>query len=406
MLFNYTARDAQGEIVSGTLEAEDRFGVAKELRGRSQIPLSVKPIATKSAFSLSFERFFSRVTLREKVVFTHNLSGMLSAGLPLFRAIEVEKKQNKNPAFDIVLDGLLATINQGGTLSLGLSKYPKVFAPLFVSMVHAGEESGNMSGALKDIGVNLEKSFELNRKVKSALMYPAIIVSAIIIIGILMLIFVVPTLTKIFSDFGTTLPASTRFVIAVSDTVSTHPLQFLGGMFGCIALVTLFVKSKRMRRTNDRIVLMLPGIKSIVREVNTARTARTLSSLLSAGVEMTRALSITKDVVQNSYYKDVLESANSAVQRGEVLSNVFKAQPDLYPVMVGEMVAVGEETGALTQMLGDVATYYEEEVDAQTKNLSTIIEPVLMVFIGAAVGFFAVSMIAPMYGLVSTLTAS
>lgn len=405
MLFAYTARDAQGETVEGTLEAADRFAVAKELRERAQMPITVREIAERSGTGLGAIRFFSSVSLREKIVFTHNLSGMIAAGLPLFRALEVEKKQTKNPALVEVLDGLLATINQGGTLSDGLEKFSNTFPPLVVSMVRAGEESGNLAGTLREIGDNLEKAYKLNRKIRGALMYPSIVLCAIFLIGALMLVFVVPTLTKIFKDFGTALPASTQFIINVSDSVSAHPLLFLEITVVVLAGIFYFFKSKRMRRTNDRIFLALPAVKNIVREVNTARTCRTLSSLLSAGVEMTRAISITKDVVQNSYYREVLDRANIALQKGETLSSVFKAETDLYPIMVGEMVAVGEETGALTGMLKDIATYYEEEVDAQTKNLSTIVEPVLMIVIGAAVGFFAVSMISPMYGLVSTLAA-
>ena len=405
MLFAYTARNAQGETIDGTLEATDRFAVAKELRERAQTPITVHEIEPKSRVAVGITKFFARVKLHEKIVFTHNLAGMIAAGLPLFRSLEVQKKQNRNPILANVLDGLLATINQGGTLSEGLGKFPDVFPPLVVSMVRAGEESGNLAGTLKDIGDNLEKSYKLNQKIRGALMYPVIVISAIFLIGALMLVFVVPTLTKIFKDFGTTLPATTQFVIRVSDAVSSHPVFFLDCVVLLFAAVFYFFKSKRMRRTNDKIVLSLPGIKVIVQEVNTARTARTLSSLLSAGVEMTRALAITKDVVQNVYYKSVLERASIALQKGETLSSVFKSEPDLYPVMVGEMVAVGEETGALTHMLADIATYYEEEVDVKTKNLSTIVEPVLMIFIGAAVGFFAVSMISPMYGLVSTLSS-
>ncbi len=405
MEFSYTSIDKDGTKIEGRLEASDRFGVAKELRSRNQTPVSVQEVAAKGGFSVRFEKLFARVSLHEKIIFTHNLSGMLSAGLPLYRALQVQRKQTRNPALADILDGLLAAINSGGTLSGALAKYPNTFPMLFVSMVRAGEESGNLAASLKQISDNLEKSFALNRKVKGALMYPMIIISAIIAIGVLMLIFVVPTLTSIFKQFGTTLPRSTQIVISISNFVSGHPIGFPLGLALLVLLIVIFVKSKFMKRTNDKIALILPGVGTIVKEVNAARTTRTLSSLLASGVEMTRAISITRDVLQNSYYKDVMDMANSAVQRGEVLSSIFKAHESLYPVMVGEMVAVGEETGKLADMLGEVATYYEDEVDAQTKNLSTIIEPVLMVFIGVAVGFFAISMISPMYGLVNTLSS-
>ena len=404
MEFSYKSIDAQGVQIEGRLEAADRFSVAKEIRSRNQTPVSVQEVATRNGFGARFERVFARVSLHEKILFTHNLSGMLSAGLPLYRALEVQKKQTQNPALAEILDGLLAAINSGGTLSGGLAKYPNTFPMLFVSMVRAGEESGNLAASLKEISSNLDKSFTLNRRVKGALMYPMVIISAIIVIGVLMLIFVVPTLTNIFKQFGTTLPRSTQVVIDISDFVSGHPIGFPLGVIAIAGGIFILVKSKFMKRTNDKIALILPGVGAIVQEVNAARTTRTLSSLLASGVEMTRAISITRDVLQNSYYKDVMDLANAALQRGEVLSSIFKAHENLYPVMVGEMVAVGEETGKLAEMLGEVATYYEEEVDAQTKNLSTIIEPVLMVVIGAAVGFFAISMISPIYGLVNTLS--
>ncbi len=403
MQFTYTARDAQGKTLQGVIDSVSRFTAAKELRDRGILPLSLTEIKTEVSFSDKFAKFFGKVKLHEKIIFTHNLAGMLKAGLPLFRAIEVLKKQNKNPALEDVFVGLLSTIDKGGTLSDGFAKFPKVFSPLMVSMVRAGEESGNLSNTLGDIGVNLQKTYDLNRKIKSAMMYPSIIVAAIFIIATLMLMFVVPTLTKIFKEFGTALPASTKFVIFISDSVANHPFIFLG-VVGVIVVGGMYIfRSEKLKPKIDALTLKLPAIGMLIKEVNTARTARTLSTLLTSGVEMTRALTITKEVLQNVHYREVIEKANLAVQKGSSLSSVFKDNQDLYPVMMGEMIAVGEETGALSQMLSDIAIYYEEEVDAKTKDMSTIIEPVLMVFIGGAVGFFAISMISPMYGLVSAI---
>jgi len=405
MKFKYTSRDAQGAMQEGVQEAPDRFTVARELRSRGEFPISVDELAfgggTRSSEIIA--KYFSKVSLREKILFTHNLSGMLSAGLSLYRALEVLRKQNRNPAMEKVLAGLLAAINQGGTLSEGLAKYPKVFSMLFVSMVRAGEESGNLSGILKEIGSNLQKSYELSRKIKGALMYPAVIVFAILIIGILMLMFVVPTLTKIFRDLGTELPPTTKLVIFFSDTVTNHPLIFFAIVIVSVIGLTTALRAKKLIPFNHKVILKLPVIGGIVKQVNAARTARTLASLLIAGVEMTKAITITRDVLQNMYYKEVLDKALAAVQKGEALSTIFKNEEKLYPVMVGEMMAVGEETGALTNMLTDIAVFYEEEVDEKTKSLSTIIEPILMVFIGAAVGFFAISMISPMYSLLNNI---
>lgn len=406
MQFSYKARDAQGQIVEGIMETEDRFSVARELRKQNYVPFSVISLAGKKKNKLEahfLQEFFSGVTMHEKILFVNNLSGMLSAGLTLYRALEVELRQTKNPALKTVLNGLLIAINQGESLSEGVSKYPAVFSDLFASMIHAGEESGNLPWALKEIGTNLEKSYDLNRKIKGALTYPAIIVSAIFVVGIIMLIFVIPTLTKVFADMGATLPATTQFVILISNALSEHPIIFLVSLAAFIFVAIAFFRSKRFRSFNDMLVLKLPIVGPIVKEVNVARTARTLASLLSSGVDVTRSLSITKDVLQNTHYKAVLERAGIAVQKGETIASVFKQEEKLYPIMIGEMMAVGEETGKLAQMLGEAAKFFEEEVDAKTKSLSTVIEPVVMILVGVAVGFFAISMISPMYSILGSI---
>ncbi len=405
MRFSYKARDAKGNMVEGILEASDKFFVAKELRARNQFPVSVEPYEKKrKIINASFlDQFFSGITLHEKIVFVNNLSGMLTAGLALYRALEVESRQIKNDALKTVVNGLMMSVNQGEALSEGMSKYPAVFSPLFTAIIKAGEESGNLPWALKEVGTNLEKSYELSRKIKGALTYPAIIICAIFAVGILMLMFVVPTLTKIFADLNAKLPMSTQFIISVSNGVSNHPIIFLGIIVLMVFGIYSFVYSKRLKRFNDTWILKVPVIGQIVIEVNTARTARTLSSLLKSGVDIAKAISITRDVVQNENYKEVLVNAEKAVQKGESLASVFKTETKLYPIMISEMMAVGEETGALSDMLANAATFYEDEVDAKTKSLSTIIEPVVMIMVGIAVGFFAISMISPMYSLLGNI---
>jgi type IV pilus assembly protein PilC len=270
-------------------------------------------------------------------------------------------------------------------------------------MVHSGEESGGLPKTLSEIGINLKKSYDLNKKIKSALTYPTIIFCAIILIGVLMMIFVVPTLTKTFKDLGADLPSSTKFVILISDFISQHTILFLLCLGAIGTGIALFAKLKATQKYFDYIILRLPVIGTLAKEVNTARTSRTLSSLLSSGVDMSRALAITEEVLQNIYYKDLIRKSIIAIEKGEVLSASFKDNIQLYPVMMGEMIEVGEETGNLSKMLLDIANFYESEVDNKTKDLSTIIEPVLMVFIGGAVGFFAVSMISPMYSVMSNI---
>jgi type IV pilus assembly protein PilC len=328
---------------------------------------------------------------------------MIRAGLPLSRALEVLNKQTVNVYFRSIILSLLETIDKGGTFSDGLAKYPTIFSSLFVSMVKSGEESGALPDSLSEIGVNLEKTYALNRKIKSAMMYPSIIVCAIFLIGILMFIYVVPTLTKTFKELNVELPLSTRIVVGISDLISNHlPLLILGIAVVGGAIFFAF-RLPRTKRGIDFISVRLPVIGTLLKEVNAARTTRTLASLLASGVDISRAITITKEVLQNSYYKEVLMEVEQAIQKGEPMSRVFKAHVKLYPVMVGEMMEVGEETGKLSSMLLDIALFYEGEVDAKTKDLSTIIEPILMIFIGAAVGFFAVSMLSPMYSIMDNI---
>jgi type IV pilus assembly protein PilC len=400
--FTYQAETKTGTVVSGVISGAGRFEVAKTLRQQDLLPIKVKEYRTEFSTSNLFP-FLETVSLEEKIMFCRNLAGMLTAGLSLYRALEVLKKQSTKKKLTDVLTALLEEIDKGGTLSAGMEKFPKVFGALFVAMVKAGEESGSLPKTLKDIGESLEKMYTLTRKIKGALMYPAVILCLIFVAGILMFIFVVPTITQMFKEFNTELPASTQVIVWFSDTISTHPILIILGILALAGFFVWFFRLKFMGPIMDYVILHLPMIGTIAKQVNAARTTRTLSSLLSSGVPVTNAFAITHDVLQNVYYKRLIQGAIGDVEKGQPISASFKSRPDLYPVMVGEMIEVGEETGRLADMLSDIATFYETEVDQKTKDMSTIIEPLLMIMIGAAVGFFAVAMLSPMYSLVETI---
>lgn len=386
------------------MEAEDKFVVSRELRSKGSIPIVIEE-ANKSSFDIMviLNNIFSKIKTGELIILIKNLSGMLRAGLSLSRALVVLEKQTKNTALLKVLSALEVEVNSGGTLSTGLAKFPKVFSKLFVSMTRAGEESGNLAGALSEIGMNLEKSNSLTKKVKGAMIYPGVIMSAMIVVGILMFAFVVPTLASTFKELNVELPTSTKFIIFLGNFFSNHLLiTFVILIASAIGLVFLF-KAEFMKKYIDFVVIRIPLIGTLAKEINTARTARTMSSLLISGVSITRAIEITEDVVQNVYYKRVLMQARESVEKGSPFSNTFEQNLNLYPVMMAEMIQVGEETGKLSDMLLQVADFYEEEVESKTKNLSTIIEPFLMVVIGGGVGFFAVSMITPLYSVLDNV---
>lgn len=402
MLFKYKIKNKEGNITEGTTEAVDRFAVARDFREKGITPILIEE-QKKNSFNISLDGIFGGVKMQDLILFTKNLSGMLKAGLSAGRALSVLEKQTPKAFFKKIITDLIDEINNGGTLSGGLAKKPKAFSPLFVSMVRAGEESGNLAGALTEIAMNLEKANSLTKKVKGAMMYPGVIISAMVIIGILMFAFVVPTLANTFKELGVTLPPTTRFVLWLGDAISNNlVLTLLGVVFLGIGLYFLFT-AKASQKYIDFVVLKLPVFGTMARELNTARTARTLSSLILSGVSITRAIEITRDVVQNVYYKKVMEDAVKSVEKGLPFAKIFDENPKLYPVMMTEMVQVGEETGKLADMLQEIAIFYENEIENKTKNLSTIIEPILMILIGAGVGFFALSMITPLYSVLNNI---
>lgn len=403
MKFRYKEQTKEGKVIEGIAESPDMFALAKEIRERGGVPLSIKEFNEKSIKNIINFDVFVGVSLSEKIMFTNNLSGMLSAGLALTRALSVLEKQTTNKYFNSVLKSLIDDINGGGTLSSGMKKFPKVFSGVFVSMVHSGEESGGLPRTLQEIGMTLKKTYDLNRKVKGALIYPSIIVLAIFVIGILMMIYVVPTLTKTFTDVGVELPGPTKVIIFISNALSQHFFLFALVIALVVGSGLLFAKLKITKRYFDLFIIKIPVMGTLIQEMNTARTARTLSSLLSSGVDVSKALAITEEVLQNVHYKELVHNSINSIEKGVALSASFKANTHLYPIMVGEMIEVGEETGKLSSMLTDIANFYETEVDNKTKNLSTIIEPVLMIFIGVAVGFFAIAMIKPMYTVMDNI---
>jgi len=401
--YKFKAVNASGQPYEGEMEAPDRFAVYRKIKSERGTVLYVNEVHKTFLFLNKINSFVGRIKTYEKITFARNLGSMIDAGLSVTRALAVMEKQTKNKKLKDVLIGLNESISKGRSLSDGMKVFPKVFSQLFVSMVKAGEESGNLAGSLRVVALQMDKSYSLNRKVRGALIYPAVILSVMVVIGILMMVYMVPTLSSTFKGLGVELPLPTRVIIAISDFLRSHYFIVLLGVVAAVAGTIMFFRTKRGKRTRDYLLIRLPIIGSIVKQINAARTSRTLASLLSSGVDVVVALSVTKDVIQNSYYKEVLSKAEKNIEKGEPMSMVFVEHENLYPIFVGEMMSVGEETGKMSDMLLGVAVFYEDEIDQKTKDMSTIIEPVLMVIIGVAVGFFAIAMLAPTYSLVEKI---
>jgi type IV pilus assembly protein PilC len=403
MKFRYRATDASGHLSIGEREAADRFNLNDDLRRQGLVLIAAEPAKAPSRLASRLAGMLGRVSTHEKIIFGRSLGAMIEAGLPLSRALAVMERQSRNPAMKKVLAEVGEAVRRGEPLSKALGARPGVFPPIFVSMVAAGEESGKLRESLDVVSSQMEKGYQLAKKVKGAMIYPAVIIGVMLVVAVMLFIFVVPTLIGIFRELNVDLPVTTRAIIWFSDA-----LQERGALVGLVALVSaaalvLALKTRPGLAALDWAAIRLPVIGPIAKEVNAARTARTLGSLLSAGVSYLEATRITRDVLQNGYYKAVLEQVGRNVEKGQPISDVFIKAESLYPPFVGEMVAVGEETGEISKMMDKVATFYEDEVDQKTKNMSTIIEPLLMVVVGAGVGFFALSMISPMYSLVNAI---
>ncbi|MEK7510650.1 MAG: type II secretion system F family protein [Patescibacteria group bacterium] len=384
-----------------TLDAPSRFAVYAEAEKRGATVVSMREGGGMPPFlsRLSNIQFGSGVKMEERITFTKNLSAMLSAGLSLSRALSVIERQSTNKSLKRIVSDISEKVKTGQAFHETLEAHKNVFSDLFIAMTKAGEESGTLAEALKVVARQMDRSNSLNKKIKGAMIYPSIILVAVILIGILMLIYVVPTLSNTFRELGVELPAATKAVIGASDFMASHPILVLT-LFGIFVFgFILFTKTRVGASMMVGIALHVPVIGNLVKETYSARAARALASLLAAGVEMLSALSIAAEVVGEKKFSKVITEAEERVRKGESLSATFNDYPKLYPVFIADMIAVGEETGKVADMLGQVAEYYETDVEDRTKDLSTIIEPVLMLFIGGVVGIFALSMISPIYSL-------
>ncbi|MCX6717000.1 MAG: type II secretion system F family protein [Candidatus Taylorbacteria bacterium] len=403
--FKYKIKTKSGNVEEGEREVPDKFALYKEFRANGSEIISIVDSSEHKFknINIPLPGFLTGIKAHEKIIFARNLGSMLEAGLALSRALNVIIRQSKNKRMTTVLNAVNDDISKGKTFSDALNAYPNIFSSLFVSMVKAGEESGSLAESLKTVALQLDRSYTLQRKIKGAMVYPCVILVLMVVIALIMLMYIVPTITSTFKDMNIDLPASTKVIIGMSDLIRFHYIIVFGGIMALLAGFYSFARTKNGKRTFDYTIIHMPLISDMVKEVNAARTARTLASLLSAGVDVVESLRITEEVIQNSFYKDIVKSATDEVQKGSPMSSIFLRNEKLYPVFVGEMMSVGEETGKMGEMLRNVAQFYEDEVEQKTKDMSSIIEPVLMVIIGIAVGFFAISMIMPMYSLADKL---
>ncbi|MCX6763551.1 MAG: type II secretion system F family protein [Candidatus Moranbacteria bacterium] len=405
MKVQYTAKSLSGEEKKGELNVKDERDLASQLRAEGFMLTSFKEIkeGEKKNFQTSFLDRFQRISLKDKLMFTRNLGVMVASGLPISRSLNNLAIQTKNKKFAQILTKIQGEVQAGGTLANGLSKYPGVFGELFTNMIRVGEASGNLEEVLNILALQLEKDHDLISKIKGAMVYPAVIIIAMLGIGIIMMIYVVPQITSVIKEMGAELPYSTKLVIAISDGLKNHLILVLSGFVAFIIILRLLLATEQGKKLIGLSAISLPLINKIVIKVNCARFSRVYSSLLKSGVPVAEALKIVSNTLTNLYYKKAFQRAAESIQKGTPLSKVLYEEKKIFPVLVPQMLEVGEETGKTEQIMLKLSEFYEEEVEQITKNLSSIIEPVLMIIIGGAVGFFAVSMMQPMYGAMQNI---
>jgi type IV pilus assembly protein PilC len=394
-VFAWEGRTRQGQLKKGVVEAATEAAAMMQLRAQSIIPVSVKPKAASAGFSL---KLFKRgVKTRELVIFTRQFATMIDAGLPLVQCLDIQAEQQENKNFGEALYRVKSDVEQGATFAESLGRHPRIFDELYVNLVTAGEVGGVLDTILNRLAAYLEKADSLKRKVKSAMVYPTTVMVVAIGVLALLLIKVIPVFEKMFKDFGGELPGPTQMVINLSNWLQSY-IVFIIAMVVAIAVsyVQARRRSPRFRYQTDAIYLKLPLFGPLLRKVAVARFSRTFSTMLSSGVPILDALDICAKTSGNRVIEAGLQKTKAAISEGKTIAEPLK-QVGVFPGMVVQMIAVGEQTGAMDSMLAKLADFYDDEVDAAVDGLTSMLEPLMMVFLGGTIGTILIAMYLPIF---------
>jgi type IV pilus assembly protein PilC len=401
--FTYKVRDRQGRLVTGTLEAETVTVVAGKLRQMGYVPVSIESNEAKSlSRDLRIPYLSGRIKLKEVAVFSRQFATMINSGLTLLRALTILSDQTSNKELARIIGEVRRDVERGIALSAAMAKHPKAFSRLYVAMVRSGEIGGSLDAVLTRLATTIEKQVALRRKVKSAMTYPIVVGVIVVLILIAMLIFVVPMFKGMYADLDSKLPAPTLALLAVSDIFKKFfPLVALGVGFAVWSLKR-WAKTPAGRRRLDALKLRAPVFGQLAHKTILARFSRSLAALVRAGVPILDALEIVSETSGNTVVSDAVVDTQAAVKSGESLAKPLESHP-VFPAMVTQMIAVGEETGALDEMLEKIADFYEAEVEATVEALTSLIEPLLIVVMGVTVGSMVIALYMPMFGIISKL---
>ena len=400
-IYQWKARTRQGTLKKGEIEAVNDQAVMAQLRGQMLMPVSVKEKAKDVTEYLKF--FKQGIKIRELVIFTRQFATMIDAGLPLVQCLDILAEQNPNKRFKEIIRQVRQDVEQGSTFAEALRKHPKPFDALYVNLVQAGEIGGILDTILNRLAVYLEKADALARKVKGAMVYPTTVLVVAIGVVVLMLVKVIPTFAKMFEDFGGELPAPTQMVIGISNFMQHWVWLFM--IVTGTALWAFFYarrKNLRFRRATDSIFLRMIIFGPLLQKVAVARFTRTLGTMIASGVPILDGLEIVARTAGNVVIEEALMDVRSAISEGKTIAEPLQ-ESGVFPGMVVQMIAVGEETGAMESMLSKIADFYDEEVDAAVDALTAMLEPAMMVFLGGTVGGLLIAMYLPIFKIAETV---
>jgi type II secretory pathway component PulF len=399
MRFTYKARDREGKIKSGEVVAQDQIRAEQLMAENGLIIISFEEKQEDILEKLN--PFGKTVNNKELVLFSRQLSTLISARVPLLQSLRILAEQVSGKYLAEVIRNMVTSIENGESLSLSLSKYPKIFGTVYVSLVKSGEASGSLDKSLGYLADQLEKDYELKAKVKSAMTYPTFIVSALGIVGILMFKFVLPNLTAVLEEQGGTLPPISVALISFTHFFSVYWWVVILGIAGLILAVRFFITTTFGRYQWDGMKIHLPIIGGIFQRIYLARFARNLSTLIIGGIPIIKALQIISDLVNNVIYRDIILEAVHQIQNGKTISDGLGDHKE-FPNIVIQMVRVGEQTAQLDDIMGKLAIFYEKEVDVKVATLTTLMEPLIMILLGIGVGALVAGILMPIYNLAST----
>ena len=401
--FSYKVRDKSGKLVEGQLEAENAQLVVSKLRSMGYVPIEIEQQGSKSlSKDIKIPFLTDRVKLKDVSIFSRQFATMISSGLSMLRSLYILAEQTESKPLAEIVNQVRTDVERGASLSAALAKHPKAFNRLYVAMVRAGEAGGVLDSVLQRLATTIEKQVELRRKVKSAMTYPAVVSGLVLLLVTAMLLFVIPMFQNIYGELGGTLPVPTQILINISAIVRKWWWVVLLGEIGFVWWFRRWINSETGRKRWDTFRLRIPIFGGLARKTALARFARTLSALVRSGVPILESLDIVRETSGNWVVSEAVSDTAQHVKRGEPLSRRLEEHP-VFPPMVVQMMAVGEETGALDEMLDKIADFYDQEVEATVNAMTSLIEPILIVVMGVCIGGMIIALYLPMFNVINLI---